>query len=58
MNEPETKAGIRAEAVPMAERFELALEQLVGMCHDGGLHPHRMTGPLRFWLEWAKRSGI
>jgi hypothetical protein len=23
------------------------------MCHDGGMHPYEMVGPLEFWLKWA-----
>jgi hypothetical protein len=35
-------------------KFERGLEELVGMCHDAGLHSVDMIEPLERWLKWAK----
>jgi hypothetical protein len=39
---------------PLAGRFATALEELVGICHDAGLHSSEMIEPLRYWLKWAE----
>lgn len=39
---------------PLAGRFATALEELVGICHDAGLHSSEMIEPLRYWLRWAE----
>lgn len=41
-------------AKPLRDRFETALEELIGMCHDAGLHSSEMTPALERWTKWSK----
>jgi hypothetical protein len=37
-------------------KFERGLEELIGMCHDAGLHTSDMIEPLAKWLKWAREA--
>jgi hypothetical protein len=63
MNTSRTKAPISAvsDPYPLARRsiglrFEAALEELIGMCHEGGMHPKDMVAALQYWADWAKAN--
>lgn len=44
--------------MPIAERFAAALEHLMVMCEDAGMHPHEAIGPLKRWLVWARQQSM
>jgi hypothetical protein len=38
----------------MQKKFKAGLEELVHLCHEGGMHSDDMIEPLRYWLKWAE----
>ena len=45
-NKPETKR----------EKFETALDYLIEIAHDGGLHSSEMTPALERWAKWSREA--
>lgn len=60
MEGPMTNDNVPADGGPhprsMQDRFDIALMELVGMCHDGGLLPGQMKPTLKYWLEWCEKN--
>ena len=56
MNEVKTSMNSCAvDQIPaLKAKFESALSELIGMCHDAGLHSSEMVGPLQSELRWAQ----